>query len=222
MASKTGTTKDFRDNWTVGYSPKYTVGVWVGNFDGSPMHNVSGITGCGPLFRDVMLLLHRAGGWTEFAEPKGIVRAAVCSLSGGLPGESCPGTVEEVFVLGTEPREVCAGHGQQITAGRISGGREEVPIPEGLQISFPRSGDIFQLDPVLRDEHQRIKLKVSVVPGTPVEKVEWLVNGRKVGEAAPPYSLFWNLQPGSFTIKARTTCGRQTVESRPVRVTVLS
>ena len=46
-AAKTGTSKDFRDNWTVGYTPRYTVGVWAGNFDGTPMHNVSGITGAG-------------------------------------------------------------------------------------------------------------------------------------------------------------------------------
>ena len=222
VAAKTGTSKDFRDNWTVGYSPKFTVGVWVGNFDGSPMHHVSGITGCGPLFRDVMLLLHRDEGWTEFAEPKGIVRATVCSLSGNLPGESCPGTVEEVFIRGTEPQEVCAKHGLQATAGQTSAGRKQDPTSQGMWISFPRNGDIFQIDPVLRDEYQRIKLKVSLAPGSPARKVEWLVNGRKVGEAAHPYSIFWNLLPGSYTIKARTTSGRLTVESQPVRITVLS
>jgi penicillin-binding protein 1C len=54
VAAKTGTSKGYRDNWTVGYTPEVTVGVWVGNFDGAPMHNVSGITGAAPLFREAI------------------------------------------------------------------------------------------------------------------------------------------------------------------------
>ena len=59
VAVKTGTSKGFRDNWTVGYTSEVTVAVWVGNFDGSPMLGVSGVTGAGPLFREVMLAAHR-------------------------------------------------------------------------------------------------------------------------------------------------------------------
>ena len=58
-AVKTGTSKDMRDNWCIGYSQKYTVGVWVGNFSGAPMWNVSGITGAAPVWLDVMNYLHR-------------------------------------------------------------------------------------------------------------------------------------------------------------------
>jgi penicillin-binding protein 1C len=58
-AAKTGTSKDFRDNWCIGFTDKYLIGVWVGNFDGSPMNHVSGITGAGPLFRDIMLCVHK-------------------------------------------------------------------------------------------------------------------------------------------------------------------
>jgi penicillin-binding protein 1C len=54
VAAKTGTSKGFRDNWTVGYTREVTVAVWVGNFDGSPMEGVSGITGAAPIFRAVM------------------------------------------------------------------------------------------------------------------------------------------------------------------------
>ncbi len=59
-AAKTGTSKGFRDNYTLGYTPEVTVGVWVGNFDGSPMEGVSGISGAGPLFHDAMLAAARA------------------------------------------------------------------------------------------------------------------------------------------------------------------
>ncbi|MEO0082277.1 MAG: penicillin-binding protein 1C [candidate division WOR-3 bacterium] len=108
-AVKTGTSKDFRDNWTIGYTQDYVVGVWVGNFDGSPMHRVSGVSGAGPLFRDVMLTVQReepAG----FSEPAGIVRRPVCPKSGQIPGRFCSGTVIELFASGDEPCETCAVH----------------------------------------------------------------------------------------------------------------
>jgi penicillin-binding protein 1C len=55
---KTGTSKDMRDNWCMGYTSEYTVGVWVGNFNGEPMWNVSGISGAAPVWNAVMLALH--------------------------------------------------------------------------------------------------------------------------------------------------------------------
>lgn len=57
-AVKTGTSKDMRDNWCIGWSPEYTVGVWVGNFNGEPMWNVSGMSGAAPIWRQLMLALH--------------------------------------------------------------------------------------------------------------------------------------------------------------------
>ena len=60
VAAKTGTSTDFRDNWTIGYTPDYTVAVWVGNSDNSPMRRVSGVDGAGPIFAEVMGHLHRS------------------------------------------------------------------------------------------------------------------------------------------------------------------
>jgi penicillin-binding protein 1C len=220
VAAKTGTSKDYRDNWTVGYTPDYTVGIWVGNFSGRPMHNVSGITGCGPLFRDVMLLLHRQAGWRDFARPEGISRAAVCPMSGELAGENCPGSIEEIFIRGTEPTSLCPLHGRRRTVETAALRVMNSPSAR-FGISFPQDGDVFKLDPVLRPEHQRILLKVVPPPGAGASKVEWWVNGRKAGEAGYPYSLFWSLRPGAFTIKA-TIRGAERLESRPVHIVVLS
>jgi penicillin-binding protein 1C len=222
VAAKTGTSKDFRDNWTIGYSPKYTVGVWVGNFDGKPMQNVSGITGCGPLFRDIMLLLHQKTGWNEFKEPEDIIRTSVCSLTGELPTAYCRGTVEEVFIKGTEPHRPCSRHqrGFPVTESAVLKSKESALAR--LEVAAPQNGDIFKLDPVLRKEHQRIKLKAATPPGFRTDKVEWWINGTKAGEAVYPYSIFWNLQPGSYTIKARIVLGNRKVESRPIRILVLA
>ena len=98
-AVKTGTSKDYRDNWTVGFTRDYTVGVWVGNFDGSPMRKVSGITGAAPIYHDVMLALYRDYNPVSLLSdpPEGIVTARICPLSGKRVHEDCPHAIEEVF-----------------------------------------------------------------------------------------------------------------------------
>jgi penicillin-binding protein 1C len=97
VAAKTGTSKGYRDNWTVGFTRAVTVAVWVGNFDGKPMTNVSGIAGAGPLFHALMEAAMRgrprgplsiAG--TDRARADGLERVEVCALSGEIAGPDCP------------------------------------------------------------------------------------------------------------------------------------
>ncbi|MBM4459651.1 MAG: penicillin-binding protein [Chloroflexi bacterium] len=87
-AAKTGTTSDWRDNWTVGYTPDLATGVWVGNADNAPMKDVSGVTGAGPIWRDFMTSVLRNTPPRHFARPDGLVRVEVCADSGLLPGDS--------------------------------------------------------------------------------------------------------------------------------------
>jgi 1A family penicillin-binding protein len=86
-AAKTGTTTDWRDNWTVGYTPDLTVGVWAGNADNEPMRHVSGVMGAAPIWHDVMEALHRGRPVREFAEPPGMVHVKVCADSGLPPAD---------------------------------------------------------------------------------------------------------------------------------------
>lgn len=111
-AVKTGTSKDYRDNWTIGFTRDYTVGVWVGNFDGTPMRKVSGITGASPIYRDVMLALYRYfDPYSVLADPpSSIVRARICPLSGELINQDCPHTIDEIFLEGSEPTQQCQIH----------------------------------------------------------------------------------------------------------------
>ncbi len=102
-AAKTGTTSDWRDNWTVGYTPQRVVGVWVGNASGQPMEAISGVTGAGPVWHDVMLAAHRGLPTVDFARPAGIVELAVCAEGGLLPSDDCPATRLERFIAGTQP-----------------------------------------------------------------------------------------------------------------------
>jgi len=221
VAAKTGTSKDFRDNWTVGYTPRFTVGVWAGNFDGSPMQNVSGMTGAGPLFRDVMLLLS-PGEAEAFEEPRGLVHARICPVSGEMLSDICPGSIDEIFVAGTEPKTICRLSHKQ-SAGAAPSFVRVLNVPkEDLAISFPQDGDVFKLDPVLRRDFQSIRFRVSVSDRIEVRSVEWRINGNPVGTAAPPFALSWNLAPGSYTITASARLSSGHLESRPVRIKVIS
>jgi membrane peptidoglycan carboxypeptidase len=104
-AVKTGTTNDYRDNWTMGFTTDYTVGVWVGNTDNRPMsRGVTGLTGAAPIWKDVMEYLHQGREIRNFPRPDGLVEKAVCQIDGLVPNGVCPSAVE-LFVPGTEPTE---------------------------------------------------------------------------------------------------------------------
>lgn len=102
-AVKTGTTTDYRDNWTVGYTPNLVTGVWVGNADNKPMVNISGVSGAGPIWHHFMRTVLRGQPELRFEQPDGLVRVEVCSFSGLLPTPDCPYTRNEWFIAGTEP-----------------------------------------------------------------------------------------------------------------------
>jgi len=110
-AIKTGTSSNWRDNWSFGYTEDVTVGVWVGNFDGEPMLSPSGATGAGPLLRDVIkFVATKYPGHSEFASKSLLSEAAVCSLSGKKAHKQCPQKIVEYFMPGTAPLEECDWH----------------------------------------------------------------------------------------------------------------
>lgn len=102
-AAKTGTTTDFRDNWVLGYTPNLVVGVWVGNADNTPMVDVTGVSGAGPIYNQFMRRVLQGQPELQFTQPDGLVRVEVCAISGLLPRENCPLRRLEWFIEGTEP-----------------------------------------------------------------------------------------------------------------------
>jgi 1A family penicillin-binding protein len=104
-AAKTGTTTDWRDNWTIGYTPELVTGVWVGNADNQPMERVSGITGAGPIWHDFMQEALKGRPIQDFTRPAGLIELDVCATSGLLPTPYCPYTKREVFIAGTQPAQ---------------------------------------------------------------------------------------------------------------------
>ena len=103
-AAKTGTTDSFRDNWTMGYTPYLAVGVWAGNSDNSPMNNVIGITGAGPIWHDVMEYASHYYNFpaADFSRPSDVQAGTVSAITGLLPHPGEP-TTTDWFINGTMP-----------------------------------------------------------------------------------------------------------------------
>lgn len=102
-AVKTGTTSNFHDNWTVGYTPGLVVGVWSGNTNYEPMREVNGLTGAAPIWHQFMRVVLTNQPEEAFMQPPGFSRVEICALSGMLPSEACPYRRLEWFINGTEP-----------------------------------------------------------------------------------------------------------------------
>ncbi|MBN2304307.1 MAG: PBP1A family penicillin-binding protein [Anaerolineae bacterium] len=130
-AAKTGTTTDFRDNWTVGYTPNLVVGVWVGNADNTPMIEVSGISGAGPIWHEFIRRVLVGQPELEFDVPAGLVRAEVCAISGRLPTGDCPRTRWEWFIESTVPTQYDTFY-QRFTLDRRTGllADENTPVED--------------------------------------------------------------------------------------------
>lgn len=104
-AAKTGTTNDFRDNWTMGFTPDLAVGVWIGNADYTPMQNTTGLTGAAPIWSQFMqqAIPRLTNNPPNFARPTGITDKVICSLSGTEPSEWCPQQRGEIFASDQPP-----------------------------------------------------------------------------------------------------------------------
>lgn len=139
-AVKTGTSKDMRDNWCIGYSDRFTVGVWVGNFDGSPMQDVSGVSGAAPVWLEVMGYLHHG---RRSASPPATAGVVGREVRFDPPFESIR---REWFVRGTEVDTVSLPD-----VGRTGFGR----------IIYPGRGAILAVDPDIPPQNQRVFVEVS-------------------------------------------------------------
>ncbi|MDD2806844.1 MAG: penicillin-binding protein 1C [Elusimicrobiales bacterium] len=208
FAAKTGTTKDYRDNWAVGYTPEWTAGVWVGNFDGSPMRKVSGITGAGPALKELALELEKLYGSTPFRRPPGIRTVKVCPVSGLPPSSFCPASMDEVFSAANLPSGQCAEH---------TPAAERAPVPAAVKFSvkFPAEGDIFRIDPQTPLAAQAVFLKAAGAEG----EITWTMDGAELPEKGE--SVSWALVPGPHKVFFTAARNGRSSSSKPARFTVI-
>jgi 1A family penicillin-binding protein len=196
-AAKTGTTSDFHDNWTVGYTPDLVAGVWVGNADNTAMRDVSGISGAAPIWHDFMQAATRNLPARDFAQPPGIAHETICPDTGLLPGAGCTDRQDEVFIAGTQPR----------------GGTLPATIRPIVAIGGPADGSQFQISLSVPIAYQAVPVDVqstAVMPGS----IEVLVDGHpRYRYAGSGGEWLWPMEAGTHHIQA---VGRDR-SGRPVR-----
>ncbi|AKG20176.1 penicillin-binding protein 1C [Calothrix sp. 336/3] len=182
-AVKTGTSSNYRDTWTVGFSKDYTVATWVGNFNGEPMKQVSGVTGAAPLWNRIMLHLHEQQEPEEFSPPQGMVQLPICAETGLKPTDKCSSVVQEYFF-----KEDVANYHQGQSLVREN-------LDSSFKLASPQNQDIFLVTP---GNIGKDKLQLKLVK-TPQEKVEWWLNGSKIDEGTQQ-AIFWSLHPGKWEL----------------------
>ncbi|MBE7550347.1 MAG: PBP1A family penicillin-binding protein [Anaerolineales bacterium] len=218
-AAKTGTTQDWRDNWTVGYTPDLVVGVWAGNADNEPMRHISGVTGAAPIWHDLMEELHKTIPIHDFARPAGLVEKTICADNGLIPVER-----SNAQTLNVQP----VNHSQStIQSQRPPLGNSQFPVPcsHTLTELFIAGTEPQRFD----DWHQSIALDrrnglragvgcplefVTIQPFTlyPAEAQAW---AKKHAIPQPP-EAYSPLCPNSQTANGEWANGEEQLASAPL------
>lgn len=177
VACKTGTSTDFRDNWAFGYTPEFTVGVWIGNFDGTPMRGVSGVSGAAPVMHAVMLHLRKEFGTTWYPRPDSIEEHTIHSVTGNKDARG----IHEWFLKESPPNRFKEDHGHKIQLD--SEYTEWLASPDNwlgdhailnaagaarARLLSPLPGTVFYIDPDLPATSRNIRLKLDCN-----EPVQW-------------------------------------------------
>ena len=213
-AVKTGTSSDFRDTWAVGFTQDYTVAVWAGNFDGEPMHRVSGVAGAAPLWNRIMLHLYERREPEPFAPPYGLTLRPICATTGLRPTPGCASVVQEYLFpedlaayAAAPPTSLGHDYDQWLALQPASAAATT------LRIVRPSDGAYFLIEAQPADA----QLLGFEAAGAGSKPVRWSLNGRLVAVAGVRDPYFWPMRAGSYTLVA--SCGSM---SDSVRFTVAS
>ncbi|GAB4280613.1 MAG: hypothetical protein Fur0025_08660 [Oscillatoriaceae cyanobacterium] len=206
-AVKTGTSSDFRDTWTVGFTRDYTVATWVGNFNGDRMRQVSGVVGAAPLWHRIMVHLHQNQEPAPFDPPAELVQRPICATTGVKPGPECPAVVLEYFA----PEDLAQWETPPKTSISSSPeyfdwlSRQQQPtLTAGtLNLVFPQKDDYFVIDPATTTSPLQFKL---AAPST--TPVQWWLKGKDgeklLATTTKADTLFWSMKPGDWILEVKS------------------
>jgi len=241
-AVKTGTSAGCRDAWTLAWSARAVVGVWIGRPDFRPMKSLGGYVAAAALARRILSLRHgdQLDGLSDrpFPPPRGFLPVRLCATTGLLPGPACDRVVAEWLAPGQEPREVCDHRGawgqiyftdRSLMTGKTSGTgntnpalfpRQPPPLrgtrAARLRVSAPEPGAVLLADPEVPPGSATIALQAEADPAPP--ELTWYVDGRPWRVAGYPYTVRWPIEPGAHTFQVRIPGQEDT--SPPIRVSV--
>jgi penicillin-binding protein 1C len=196
-AVKTGTSKDMRDNWAIGWSARYTVGVWVGNASGAAMHDVSGTSGAAPVWAAVMAYLHQHEASRAPVAPAGVLHQRV-RFGPDAQGQPLEAARSEWFVQGTEQAVFALANAPEKGAARAlpvsAGGQNDA----NLRIVSPTPGTVVALDPDIPPARQRLWFEAAGASPAAAVGLRWRIDGRELGRGARWGWLPW---PGRHRVE---------------------
>ena len=207
-AVKTGTSKDMRDNWAVGFSERYTIGVWLGNASGAAMWDVSGTSGAAPVWAALMRHLHARTPSRPPAPPPGVLRQRVRfgdQLEAARDEWFLPGTQQALFAIDSE-----AASARPASAGGQKGLKSEDDPAVPPRITAPQDGIILALDPDIPPARQRLTLLADAGGAAPAS-LRWWIGAREDGRGPQAQWLPW---PGRHVVQLRDAAGRVQDERR--------
>jgi penicillin-binding protein 1C len=190
-AVKTGTSKDMRDNWAVGYSQRYTVGVWVGNASGAPMWDVSGISGAAPVWAALMQFLHQAQPSRAPKPPAGVVQKPVLFAADANAKPSGTPSTEaarsEWFLNGTQQTSFAMEEGATRATSTTARGQKDLKTGNAptARITSPSNGTIIALDPDIPPHNQLLTLQAEG------RQVRWRLDGKPLAQGNTALWLPW-------------------------------
>ena len=191
-AIKTGTSNDYRDAWAVGFSDRYTAGVWMGDLDRRPMAEVTGSLGPAVVLRALFAELHRFERARPLSVSPRLRQATICAASGARAGSACP-TVEEWFRPGRAPDHECRLH----TAGAM----KLRDAPPSIEIASPTPGLHLAMDPRIPDALEVFEFALETPEHS---EVVWIVDGEAADLAQSAAGRWeWPLSSGSHRVRAR-------------------
>ena len=201
-AVKTGTSTDYRDAWAMGFSHRYTVGVWLGNLNQEPMHGVTGAIGPALVLRATFAELNRrTRSELLYLSPK-LVSQTICRISGQSATANCP-SMQEWFLPGTAPIHPCPLHQSQPTHHPV-----DAPPSGPIPLLQPTPGLQLAMDPRIPDEREAFPFYLSQNIN-PV-KTHWYVDGRLAGQTpATEREFLWPLTRGKHTAQAHVWLAEQ-------------
>ncbi|MFV0679159.1 penicillin-binding protein 1C [Ottowia sp.] len=209
-AVKTGTSKDMRDNWAVGWSARYTVGVWIGNASGEAMWDVSGTSGAAPVWATLMRALHADTPSPAPRPPAALVHTAVRfgnHLEAARQEWFLPGTAQAIFAI--DSRASDANHASVKSQNRSQpAAHASTAVPP--RITSPQDGTILALDPDIPPTRQRLSLQADA-GSLSANQLRWWIGTRPIGRGLSAQWLPW---PGRHVVQLRDARGAVQDERR--------
>jgi penicillin-binding protein 1C len=199
-AVKTGTSNDYRDAWTVGFSDRYTVGVWMGNLDRREMDGVSGSIGPALVLRAAFAELRKRDEPRPLTVSRAVSRTAVCRDTGARATENCP-AIDEWFRPERAPRHRCAVHSPAVALSATGGADRRVQPPS---LARPTPGLHLAMDPRIPDRLEAFAFELDWAHEP--TRVDWFVDGKLVG-SSPDRRWTWNVERGEHVVTAHAWTG---------------